>query len=419
MELIVRKYGGTSVESIDKIKKIARKTKNDIQSNKKILLVVSAMGKSTDDLLNKAKQISSSPDRRELDLLMSSGEIISSTLMSIALQDIGVKAKSLTGFQAGIDTNSSFGKAEIQSINNDRIMNEIKNNNTLVIAGFQGFNENLDITTLGRGGSDTTAVALAASIKASICEIYTDVKGIYTADPKIVKTARKLNFLAYEDMLELANYGAKMHPRSIELGMHYNIPLMIKSSLDEEEGTLVCNYKDIKKLIKKGLILNKITENRNKVSGVTSEGNISKITLKNIPDKPGIAAKVFEPLSAKGINVDVIVQNASNENKTDLTFTIDNSDLQKTINIMNEKSSEIKFESLISGKDYGKISIIGSGIQNAPGYAAKFFETLFSINVNIEMITTSDIRITCLVKNSDLDKAIVKVHEVFGLDKQI
>ena len=213
------------------------------------------------------------------------------------------------------------------------------------------------------------------------------------------------------------NYGAKMHPRSIELGLHYNIPIMIKSSLEEEEGTLVCNQKDIKKLIQKGLILNKITENRNKVSGVTSEGNISKITLKNIPDKPGIAAKVFEPLSATGINVDVIVQNASNENKTDLTFTVDNNDLEKTIDVMNKKSTEIKFESLVSGKNYGKISIIGSGIQNAPGYAAKFFDTLSSINVNIEMITTSDIRITCLVKNSDLDKAIIKVHEVFGLDK--
>ena len=417
MELIVRKYGGTSVDSIDKIKKIAQKTKNDIQNNNKILLVVSAMGKSTDELLEQAKQISNSPDRRELDLLMSSGEIISSTLMSIALQEIGVKAKSLTGFQAGIDTNSRFGQAEIQSINNSRITNEIQNNNTLVIAGFQGFNENLEITTLGRGGSDTTAVALAASIKASICEIYTDVKGIYTADPRIVKKAKKLNFLAYEDMLELANYGAKMHPRSIELGLHYNIPIMIKSSLEEEEGTLVCNQKDIKKLIQKGLILNKITENRNKVSGVTSEGNISKITLKNIPDKPGIAAKVFEPLSATGINVDVIVQNASNENKTDLTFTVDNNDLEKTIDVMNKKSTEIKFESLVSGKNYGKISIIGSGIQNAPGYAAKFFDTLSSINVNIEMITTSDIRITCLVKNSDLDKAIIKVHEVFGLDK--
>ncbi|MQG08860.1 MAG: aspartate kinase [SAR202 cluster bacterium] len=417
MDLIIRKYGGTSVGSIEKIKKIAQKTKDDINNNKKILIVVSAMGNSTDELLEKANQISKSPNQRELDLLMSSGEIISSTLLSMALQEIGVQSKSLTGFQAGIDTNTIYGQAEIQSINNDRIINEIKKGNTLVIAGFQGFNENLEITTLGRGGSDTTAVAIAASLKASVCEIYTDVKGIYTADPRIVKNAKKLDFLAYEDMLELANFGAKMHPRSIELGMYYKIPLIIKSSNDQEDGTLVCNSKDIKNLINKGIIMNNITENRNRVSGVTSEGNISKITLKNIPDKPGIAAKVFEPLSVSGINVDVIVQNISNKNKTDLTFTIDDKDFDKTIKTLEKESLKIKYESIMSGKDYGKISIIGSGIQNAPGYAAKFFDTLSKINVNIEMITTSDIRITCLIKNDDLDKALIKVHEVFELDK--
>jgi aspartate kinase len=417
MELIVRKYGGTSLDSIDKIKDIALKTKNDIKSNKKIVLVVSAMGKSTDELLRKAELISKNPSNRELDLLMSSGEIISSSLMAIALEDIGVQSKSLTGFQAGIDTNSSFGHAEIQSINNTRIKEEINNNNTLVIAGFQGYNEDFEITTLGRGGSDTTAVAIAASIGASICEIYTDVKGIYTADPNIIKSAKKLNFLPYEDMLELANYGAKMHPRSIELGMYYNIPLVIKSSFDDNSGTLICNYEDIKKLKNKGLILNEITENRNKVSGVTSEGNISKITIKNIPDKPGIAAKVFEPLSNEGINVDVIVQNLSTDDKTDLTFTVKNEELDQAMKIVNKKSIDIEFESILSGKGYGKISIIGSGIQNSPGYAAKFFNALSDSDINIQMITTSDIRITCLINDKDLDKALKKVHDVFSLDK--
>ena len=417
MELIVRKYGGTSLDSIDKIKDIALKTKNDIKSNKKIVLVVSAMGKSTDELLRKAELISKNPSNRELDLLMSSGEIISSSLMAIALEDIGVQAKSLTGFQAGIDTNSSFGHAEIQSINNTRIKEEINNNNTLVIAGFQGYNEDFEITTLGRGGSDTTAVAIAASIGASICEIYTDVKGIYTADPNIIKNAKKLNFLPYEDMLELANYGAKMHPRAIELGMYYNIPLVIKSSFDDNSGTLICNYEDIKKLKNGGLILNEITENRNKVSGVTSEGNISKITIKNIPDKPGIAAKVFEPLSNEGINVDVIVQNLSTDDKTDLTFTVKNEELDQAMKIVNKKSIDIEFESILSGKGYGKISIIGSGIQNSPGYAAKFFNALSDSDINIQMITTSDIRITCLINDKDLDKALKKVHDVFSLDK--
>jgi len=417
MELVVRKYGGTSLDSIDKIKDIALKTKNDIKSNKKIVLVVSAMGKSTDELLRKAELISKNPSNRELDLLMSSGEIISSSLMAIALEDIGVQSKSLTGFQAGIDTNSSFGHAEIQSINNTRIKEEINNNNTLVIAGFQGYNEDFEITTLGRGGSDTTAVAIAASIGASICEIYTDVKGIYTADPNIIENAKKLNFLPYEDMLELANYGAKMHPRAIELGMYYNIPLVIKSSFDNDTGTLICNYEDIKKLKNGGLILNEITENRNKVSGVTSEGNISKITIKNIPDKPGIAAKVFEPLSNEGINVDVIVQNLSTGDKTDLTFTVKNEELDQAMQIVSKKSIDIEFESILSGKGYGKISIIGSGIQNSPGYAAKFFKALSDSDINIQMITTSDIRITCLVNDKDLDKALKKVHDVFGLDE--
>jgi aspartate kinase len=417
MELIVRKYGGTSLDSIDKIKDIALKTKNDIKSNKKIVLVVSAMGKSTDELLRKAELISKNPSNRELDLLMSSGEIISSSLMAIALEDIGVQSKSLTGFQAGIDTNSSFGHAEIQSINNTRIKEAINNNNTLVIAGFQGYNEDFEITTLGRGGSDTTAVAIAASIGASICEIYTDVKGIYTADPNIIENAKKLNFLPYEDMLELANYGAKMHPRAIELGMYYNIPLVIKSSFDNNSGTLICNYEDIKKLKNGGLILNEITENRNKVSGVTSEGNISKITIKNIPDKPGIAAKVFEPLSNEGINVDVIVQNLSTDDKTDLTFTVKNEELDQAMQIVNKKSIDIEFESILSGKGYGKISIIGSGIQNSPGYAAKFFNALSDSDINIQMITTSDIRITCLINDKDLDKALKKVHDVFGLYK--
>ena len=417
MELIVRKYGGTSLDSIDKIKDIALKTKNDLKSNNKIVLVVSAMGKSTDELLRKAELISKNPSNRELDLLMSSGEIISSSLMAIALEDIGVQAKSLTGFQAGINTNSSFGHAEIQSINNTRIKEEINNKNTLVIAGFQGYNEDFEITTLGRGGSDTTAVAIAASIGASICEIYTDVKGIYTADPNIIENAKKLNFLPYEDMLELANYGAKMHPRAIELGMYYNIPLVIKSSFDNDTGTLICNYEDIKKLKNGGLILNEITENRNKVSGVTSEGNISKITIKNIPDKPGIAAKVFEPLSNEGINVDVIVQNLSTGDKTDLTFTVKNEELDQAMQIVSKKSIDIEFESILSGKGYGKISIIGSGIQNSPGYAAKFFKALSDSDINIQMITTSDIRITCLVNDKDLDKALKKVHDVFGLDE--
>ena len=416
MEIIVRKYGGTSLDSIAKIKKIAETTKKSINEGKKIVLVVSAMGKSTDELLKKAKMLSSHPDTRELDLLMSSGEIVSSALMSIALQELGLKAISLTGFQAGIDTNSTFGEAQIVSIDNKRINNEINNGRVVVIAGFQGYNENFEITTLGRGGSDTTAVALAASLKADICEVYTDVEGIFTADPKIVKNAKKIDYLSYEDMLELANYGAKMHPRSIELGLHYNMPIIIKSSFENGPGTIISNIEKLHDLQKRGMILNKITENRNKVTGVTSEGNISKITLHNVPDKPGIAAKVFKPLSEAGINVDVIVQNISKNHKTDLTFTVKNEDLNHALIIVQNKSiKNINYENITSGSNYAKISIIGTGIQNSPGYAAKFFEALFESKVNIEMITTSDIRITCLINEKDINKAVNKVHDVFEL----
>jgi len=416
MKLIVRKYGGTSLDSISKIKNIAETTKKSINEGKKIVLVVSAMGKSTDELLNKAKMLSNHPNIRELDLLMSSGEIVSSALMSIALQELGLKAISLTGFQAGIDTNSTFGEAQIVSIDNKRINNEIKNGRVVVIAGFQGYNENFEITTLGRGGSDTTAVALAASLKADICEVYTDVEGIFTADPRIVNNAKKIDYLSYEDMLELANYGAKMHPRSIELGLHYNMPIIIKSSFENGSGTIISNIEKLNDLQKRGVILNKITENRNKVTGVTSEGNISKITLHNVPDKPGIAAKVFKPLSDAGINVDVIVQNISRNHKTDLTFTVKNENLTHALNIVQNKSiKNINYENITSGSNYAKISIIGTGIQNSPGYAAKFFEALFESKVNIEMITTSDIRITCLINAKDINKAVNKVHDVFEL----
>ena len=416
MELIVRKYGGTSLDSISKIKNIAETTKKSINEGKKIVLVVSAMGKSTDELLKKAKMLSDNPNIRELDLLMSSGEIVSSSLMSIALQELGLNAISLTGFQAGIDTNSTFGEAQIVSIDNKRINNEINNGQIVVIAGFQGYNENFEITTLGRGGSDTTAVALAVSLKADICEVYTDVKGIFTADPRIVKNAKKIDYLSYEDMLELANYGAKMHPRSIELGLHYNMPIIIKSSFENGDGTIICNMEKLNDLQKRGIILNEITENRNKVTGVTSEGNISKITLHDIPDKPGIAAKVFKPLSDAGINVDVIVQNISRNHKTDLTFTVNNEDLNHALDIVQNKSvKNINYENITSGSNYAKISIIGTGIQNSPGYAAKFFESLSESKVNIEMITTSDIRITCLINEKDINKAVNKVHDVFGL----
>jgi aspartate kinase len=406
MKLLVQKYGGSSLSDSNKISKIAKQIGAKVKNGFSILAVVSAMGNTTDHLISLAKEVSDQPQAREMDLLLSTGEMVSCTLMAMALRTAGYNAIALTGAQAGIQTNTTHGKALISSIDTTRIKKELENGNVVIVAGFQGVTEELDITTLGRGGSDTTAVALAAAMKAEICEIYTDVDGIYTANPKLVPNAIKLSEVGYEEMLEMANYGAKMHPRSIELGMLYNVPILVTSAFGNSDGTL----------IHEGVVNN--MEMANKVTGIAVDTNVSKITVLGIIDRPGIAASVFEPLAEVGISVDVIVQNASVKGTTDLTFTVSNDDLSKGVNVITKIKDDIGASSITSSTNLSKISIVGTGIQNAPGIAAQMFRTLFEENVNIEMITTSEIRITCIVDKDKAQNAAHALHSAFQLENQ-
>ena len=399
---LVQKYGGSSLKNISAIKNIAKKIIKKHSEGFNMVVVVSAMGKSTDQLLNKATKIIkdiSAKHNRDLDMLLSTGELVSATLLSMAINSNGVNAISLTGTQAGIKTNLHYGSARISNIEISRIKKELNANKIVIIAGFQGISNTEDITTLGRGGSDTTAVALAAAIKASICEIYTDVEGIYTADPNIVKEAKLIHYLSFEEMLEMASLGAKMHPRSIELGSIYNIPISVRHSARSNKGTI----------IKSGI---KKMEIREVVTGLPTERKISKITIKDLSDVPGTAANIFLPLANQGINVDVIVQDAGTDGKTNLSFTLSESHLNQAIELLST-SDYIKSENINSEKGLGKISIVGTGIQNQPGYAARMFKNLADADVNINMITTSEIRITCIIKDSDIDRATNILHKEF------
>ncbi|MBK50189.1 MAG: aspartate kinase [SAR202 cluster bacterium] len=409
MNLVVQKYGGSSLASAEAIKNIAKKIKFKIDKGEKIVCVVSAMGETTDNLINLALNITDNPDSRELDLLLSTGELVSSTLLTIALRSMDIKAISLTGTQAGIFTNKSHGNAKILSIDSSRIWDELNRNKVVVIAGFQGFNDSMDITTLGRGGSDTTAVAIAAELNADICEIYTDVDGIFTANPKYVPNATKLDSVEYEEMLELASLGAKMHPRSIELGLVYKMPILVASSVNDVPGTMITQGDN--KLSNKT-----VGEVRNRVRGIATDENISRITIHGLNNIPGTATKIFEPLSLADISVDVIVQNSGNDGQTNISFTIKDSELTKTKTIMEKICSHIDNASFTYDTGLSKISIVGTGMQDAPGYATQMFKSLSDANINIEMITTSEIRITCIIKQENTGEAARILHSSFDLD---
>jgi aspartate kinase len=404
MALIVQKYGGSSVADAEKIRNVARRIAGAFDRGNKVVAVVSAMGDTTDELIELAMQISPDPQPREMDLLLSTGEIVSCTLLAMALHAIGYPAVALSGPQAGITTDSSFSRARITRIEPRRIIKELDKGNIVIVAGFQGLTEDNDITTLGRGGSDTTAVALAASLRASICEIYTDVEGIFTADPRIVPEAVKLDEIGYEEMLEMATSGAKvMHHRSVELGQVYNIPILVASSLIEKPGTIIHGGQKM--------------EARNKVRGIAHDLDVAKITVMGVPDRPGIAAAIFTPLAKAGISVDTIVQNASANNITDLTFTVSRNDLNKAMEIIKPIVKEIGAREYTSDARLGKVSIIGTGMQNTPGYAAKMFETLYKQGINILLITTSEIRITCIIQEDRVKDAVRALHKAFELDK--
>ena len=404
MALIVQKYGGTSVADAARIGSVAGRIARRVQAGDRLVVVVSAMGATTDDLLALAAQMTDRPEERELDLLLSTGEIVSSTLLAMALKHAGRPAVALSGPQAGIGTDKRYGRARILKVDPHRIERELAHGNVVIVAGFQGMTEELDITTLGRGGSDTTAVALAAALKAERCEIYTDVDGIYTADPRIEPNASKLESISYEEMLELASYGATvMHPRAVELGHVYKVPILVASSFKDVPGTLIGGAS--------------MMEQRNKVSGIAEDTDVARITLRGVPDQPGIAARLFDPLAEAGISVDTIVQNASVERLTDVTFTVTKASLERAMEIVRPVAAEIGAPEVLADTHLAKVSIVGAGMQSGPGYAGRMFRTLYEAGINIELITTSEIRITCLIDESQVPKAVRALHKAFALEE--
>jgi aspartate kinase len=412
LALIVHKYGGSSVADAGKILNAARRIGRAKDSGMDVVAVVSAMGDTTDELISLAQSITAQPDPRELDLLLSTGELVSCTLVTMALRTLGYQAISLSGVQAGIRTDTTYGSARIYRVETDRVKKELAAGRLVVVAGFQGATEDLDVTTLGRGGSDTTAVALAAALGADRCDIYTDVEGIYTADPRLVPKARKLDAIDYEEMLELANYGAKMHPRSIELGAVYNIPIYVASSFSNASGTLIHNKQAHSKQDDGPM------EYRIKVTGIATTSNVAKVTVRSVPDRPGIAAALFEPLAQAGISVDTIVQNTSVERATDISFTVSRTDLPKTLEYMQAVTTEVGAGGLVSDPTLASVSIVGSGMQNAPGYASRMFRILADGNINIDMITTSEIRISCVIREDQVAEAVRLLHRGFQLDDE-
>ena len=410
MSIIVQKYGGSSLADAEQIKAVARRIAKSKAQGNQLVAVVSAMGDTTDELLSLANEVSDRPDPREMDVLMSTGELVSCTLMAMALRTMGLRAISLSGAQAGIRTDTSHGKARIAGVDPARIMSELSDGNIVIVAGFQGITEDMDVTTLGRGGSDTTAVAIAAGLEAERCEVYTDVDGIYTADPRLVPEARKIDEIGFEEMLELASYGAKMNPRSIEFGMVYDMPILVASSFSDAPGTLI-----------HGGATNMnahVGEIRNRVSGIATDTNVAKITILGVIDRPGIAASLFEPLASADISVDVIVQNASVEGFTDMTFTVKRTDLPVALEVVESVAKNLGGRGVVSAADLAKVSIVGTGMQDAPGYAARMFRVMADHGINIDMITTSEIRITCLVREAQLGDAARALHAAFELEKE-
>lgn len=406
MALYVHKYGGTSVADAGKIVNVARRIADVYDAGNQVVTVVSAMGDTTDDLIDLARTVSDEPDPRELDLLLSTGELVSITLLSMALRNLGYDAISLSGPQAGIRTDSAYGRARISQVDPQRLRHELANGRLIIVAGFQGLTPDEDITTLGRGGSDTTAVALAAALNADRCDIYTDVEGIYTADPRVVPQAAKLCEVGYDEMLELAAAGAKMHPRSIELGAVYNVPIYVASSFSDAIGTLIHQSPDDKQM-----------EDRIKVTGIAYQTNVAKVTVCGVADKPGVAAALFEPLASAGVSVDTIVQNTSaDRTTTDISFTVTTDDLPLALREVARLQNSLGAQQVINDPTLASVSIVGSGMQNTPGYASRMFRILADGGINIDMITTSEIRISCIISQEQAREAVRLLHRGFELD---
>ena len=403
MSLLVQKYGGSSLADAERVRNVAQRIVRAQSRGDRVAVVVSAMGDTTDGLIDLARQISQNPDPREMDLLLSTGELVSCALVTMALKELGVQAVGLGGAQAGIRTDTAHGKASIIAIDPARVQRELDQGKVVIVAGFQGVTNDMDVTTLGRGASDLTAVALAAALQARQCQVYTDVDGIFTADPRVVPEARKLDEIGYEEMLELASHGAKMQPRSVELAAWYKVPILVASSMSDVPGTLIHEDAEM--------------EVTNKVRGVTYQIGVARITVRGVPDRPGIAAALFEPLADARISVDTIVQNASAERLTDVSFTVSRADAGKALEISREVANRIGATDCVSNERLGNVSIVGTGMENAPGYAAQMFKTLHEKGINIEMITTSQIRITCIVDEARVHDAVRALHHAFQLDQ--
>jgi aspartate kinase len=402
--LIVQKYGGTSVADAERIRHVAARVIQRVRAGDQVVVVVSAMGNTTDELIDLALSVSPDPDPRELDMLLSTGEQMSIALVAMALKSLGQEAVGLTASQAGIYTRAQYGSGRIARVEVERVKAELAAGRVPIIAGFQGTTEEHEVVTLGRGASDTTAVALAIALGADHCENCKDVEGVYTADPRIVATARKLKDITYEEMLELASQGSQvMHNRAVELASVYDLPVLVISSMVDAPGTLIHGESEL--------------EERNRVRGIAHDTDVAKITVRGVPDQPGIAAKIFEPLAIANVSVDTIVQNASEANLTDLTFTLSRTDLRRAEGMMPEICASIRANGYVADGNLGKVSIVGVGIQAAQGYAARMFRSLSDAGINIELISTSEIRLTCIIDATAVPDAVRVLHDTFELEK--
>jgi len=399
MSLIVQKFGGSSVANAERVYNVADIITKTYSQGNDIVVVVSAQGDTTDDLIAKAKEINQYASKREMDMLLTSGEQISASLLAMAIEKLGFPVVSLLGWQAGFYTSSAYGGARIKRVVPDRIKKELDKRNIVIVTGFQGINRYNDMTTLGRGGSDTSAVAIAAVMNADLCQIFTDVEGVYTADPRKVKNARKLAYISYDEMLELATLGAQvLNNRSVEMAKKYGIQLEVLSSMTRKPGTIVKEATKVEKML---------------ISGIAKDEDVARISIIGVPDRPGLAFKIFSKLSAKNINVDIILQSVGRNGTKDISFTVSQANLKETIDILNPYVELIGATSVVYDENVAKVSIVGAGMETHPGTAAQMFEALFEANINIQMIATSEIKISVLIDRSDADKAVTAVHNKF------
>ncbi|WP_213586006.1 aspartate kinase [Paenibacillus sp. J2TS4] len=407
MSLIVMKFGGSSVGDAERMKRVAARIVERKKAGNQCVVVVSAMGDTTDDLIDLSKQIvSGDPPAREMDMLLSTGEQVSMSLLAMAIRELGESAVSYTGWQAGMITNSAHGKARITDIRPDKVRNAVSEGHIVIVAGFQGMSEDGQITTLGRGGSDTTAVALAAAIEADLCEIYTDVDGIYSTDPRVVKVARKLNEICYDEMLELANLGAAvLHPRAVEYAKHNQVPLVVRSSFSNNEGT----YVKEEAVMEQGVV----------VKGIAFDKNVSRISILGVPEQVGQLARVFSALAKESIDVDIIVQSGVKDGAADFSFTVSSSDKDRAMEVIGSIQSEIGFREAVSETNLVKVSIVGAGMVSNPGVAATMFETISELGVSINMVSTSEIKMSCVIDGDRLNDVVRALHTAYGLDTDV